>query len=271
VPQGAEICAVREGLAAQQGTPKKAWSEACAKMHKRDELYRRALVALAAHGETLASIAEESDHAGELEAARLGVSGPTWIEVEEGPDKAAREAVAQLADQMSKASGEPDLAQAITDAAPHVKTLCEHLGSYLEEQATGLDELTVEIENKRDAPTERRCGMLDQSRSLCVSETVADRVIYAQALGQLTLSAANHAAAQRDVAAFCSAHEELEKAATAGTLDDDATYAAIVEAVKRARQARAAAEPASEEGAAAEEPAKPAATPPAEQPSAATP
>lgn len=237
-PAGARVCALREAAAAPPGiTDKIAWSEACAKTLQRDELYRRAMVVLAAHGETLESIAlGDSKNAGRIEAARTGVKGSMWIEVDEASDKAAREAVAKLVEQMGATSSK-DLAQAVKDAGPHVKTVCDNLDKYLEEQARSLGAIQSQIEKKRASKMERRCAMLD-NKSLCFSETAIDRAVYASTLGELAALESHHIEARDDAAAFCAAHKTLEQAAADGKLGDDATYASIVDAVKNARRGK---------------------------------
>lgn len=236
-PQGAEVCAVKEAMEANPrgGAEKAAWSEECTKARKRDQLWRRAMIVLAAHGDTLESLAVgEEDNPGHLEGALTSVKGKDWIDVED-EDKPARDAVAQLVDQMSKHNSDTDLEQAVKDAAPHVNKICDGLKRYLEEQATSLGELQKEIEKKRAMPNEKRCGSTN-GQTLCVNDTSTDRVIYANAAAQLAVLENTHADARDDVAGFCAAHKKLEDAAKNGSLDDDATYTAVVQAVKSARK-----------------------------------
>ena len=240
VPQGAEVCAIKEALAAQPGAEKPA-SETCSKAAKSDELWRRSMIVLAAHGDTLGAIASGNDAktTGQLAAATTGVKGSNWIEVDEGSEKAAREAAAKLVEQMAGEANKDDLGKAVTEAAPHVKTLCDGLGKYLDAQAAGFDDALKEVEKKRAAHSDRRCTMLD-NRSVCVSDSGTDRVVYAHASSQLAGLASSHADARDALAAFCTAHQKLEEAAGKGTLSDDATNAAVIEAVRSSHRDRAA-------------------------------
>jgi hypothetical protein len=235
VPLGAERCAVEAGLAApaQPGTPEKALSETCSKEAKSDELWRRSMVVLAAYGSTVETIASGAGtkSTGKIEAARTGVDGPRWIEVEDASEKAAAEAAAKLVEQTSTAGESDDLEKTITAAAPHVKRLCDGLGAYLASQADALGKARGELETKRGTRDDRRCGTID-NKGFCVSESTTDRVIYAHTFGQLALAETQHRAARDAVAAFCAAHRELESAASAGKLSDDETHATIVRAVK---------------------------------------
>ena len=244
VPQGAEVCSLKEALAAQPGVDKPI-SDACSKAAKSDQLWRRSMVVLGAHGDTLESIAagNNNDHAGQVEAALTGVKGSSWIDVEDGPEKAAREAVAQLVDQMAQNTAKGDLTKAVKDAAPHVKTICDGLIPYLDTQAKGFEDVGKEIEKKRVARTERRCTTID-GKPFCVSYSSIDRVVYANAYGQLVALEAGHAEARDAAAAFCAMHKKLAEAAESGKLSDDATYTEIVEAVKSAQAAPAAPPPA---------------------------
>src|SRR5437899_3337290 len=83
------------------------------------------------------------------------------------------------------AVGKVGLEKALNDAAPHVKVVCDGLEAYLGAQAKGFEEVQKDIEKKRIARTERRCTMLD-TRTVCVSDSGLDRVVYANAFGQLT-------------------------------------------------------------------------------------
>lgn len=239
LPQGAAACAAKEGVAAQPGADK-ASSEACDKEADRDELWRKTMVVLAAYGETLDAVASGADakRAGRLEAARTGVRGDDWAKVEDGsPEKAARIAATQLVDQMRKEEGKDDIEQMVKEAAPRVKTVCEGLLAYLEDQASAIAEVQRELEKKRGERGDRRCTMLD-NRSICVGDSASDRVVYAHAMGQLRALEENHLEARDDVAGFCAAHAKLAEAAEKGKLSDDATYDAVVEAVRAARKAR---------------------------------
>jgi hypothetical protein len=245
VPAGAEVCTVQEALAAPIGAGEKPRSEACTKAQKSDQLWRRSMIVLAAYGDMLETLASgaNTDSAGQLEAAQTGVRGVDWIDVEEGPQKAARTAVAQLVEQMSKNTSEGDLEKAVQGAAPHVNTVCDGLVKYLDEQARGLSDVRKEAEKKRMSRTDRRCGSLD-NRSVCVSDSVADQVVYADAMRNLAALERSHEEAHDAVAGFCAAHKKLEAAAAEGGLSNKETYAGVVEAVRSARRAEDKAAPA---------------------------
>lgn len=239
VPEGAEICTVQEALAAPIGAGEKPPSEACLKAQKSDQLWRRSIAVLAAYGDMLETLASGagSDTTGQLEAAQTGVRGVDWIEVEDGKEKAVRTAVAQLVDQMSKNAFEGDLEKAVQGAAPHVNTVCDGLVPYLEAQERSLSELRKEAEKKRLARTDRRCGTLD-NRSVCVSDSTADQIVYANAMGSLAALERSHGQARDAVAGFCAAHKKLEAAAAEGRVSDDETYTQVVEAVRSSRRAK---------------------------------
>jgi hypothetical protein len=244
VPEGAEICTAQEALAAPIGAAEKPRSEACVKAQKSDELWRRSMVVLAAYGDMLETLASGAgtDTTGQLEAAQTGVRGVDWIDVEDGKEKAVRTAVAQLVDQMSKNTFEGDLEKAVQGAAPHVNTVCDGLVPYLEAQERGLSDLQKEAEKKRLARTDRRCGTLD-NRSVCVSDSSADQLVYATAMGNLAALERSHAQARDAVAGFCAAHKKLEAAAAEGRLSDSEIHAQVVEAVRSARRAKESAAP----------------------------
>jgi hypothetical protein len=258
VPQGAEVCALKEALSAPPGGggPEKPLSETCAKSLKSDELWRRSMVVLGAYGGTLDGLAAggKSETTGPLEAALTGVSGSDWIAVDENPEKAAREAVSQLVSQMSSGSAGGDLSKAVKDAAPHVKTLCDGLAPYLETQAKGLADIQKDIEKRRTTRNDRRCSTLD-NRSICVSESVIDRVVYGSTFGRAAALEEAHLDAHRAVLAFCAAHRKLEDAAAKGDLKDDGTYRDVVAAVKSVK--RETPEGASGDAGAAKSPAAP--------------
>jgi hypothetical protein len=244
VPEGAEVCTAKENLASPPTSADKPVSDACRKAQKHDELWRRSLIVLAAYGTTIETLAEGDgdESTGKLEAAQTGVSGSNWIDVEDGPEKAARAAVAKLVDQMSTNTSEGDLAKAVQDAAPHVKTVCDGLVPYLETQARGYSEIQAEVEKKRTGRADRRCGALD-SRSICVSDSTADQAVYANTMANLAALQRSHAEARDTVAGFCAAHKKLEAAAAEGRLSDSETYAGIVDALKSSRKAPESAAP----------------------------
>jgi hypothetical protein len=239
-PQGAEVCALQESLAAPSpGGAENPTSESCAKAAKSDQLWHRALLVLAGYGETLETMASGSgnDTTGQLEAAQTGVRGGDWVDVDSAPEQAARTAVNNLVTQMSTNPSKSDLAGAVKAAAPSVKTLCDGLGSYLETQAHSLADIEKDAEKRRAARTERRCGALD-TRPVCVGDSMVDRVVYAQLFGQIAALESSHLEAHDAVASFCAAHVKLEAAAAAGTLSKDQTYLDVVEAVKSVRRAQ---------------------------------
>jgi hypothetical protein len=229
---------MQDALTAQPGAEKPS-GEVCAKALKTDVLWRKALVVLGAYGETLATISGgEGVMAGPLEAALTGVRGNDWTEVE-ASDTAARDAVAKLVGLLANTPGKPDLGALIRDAAPPVKTICDGLTAYLDAQSHGLADLQREVEKKRTTRTDRRCAQLE-GRSVCVGESVLDRMAYADTFGRLTLLEHNHVDARDGVASFCAAHKKLEAAAADGRLSKDSTYAEIVDAVKAVPRGSAA-------------------------------
>ena len=240
VPRGGEVCALKDALAAQPGAAEKPVTESCSKQITNDQLWRRSMVVLGAYGETIDTIASGngSETTGRLEAARTGIQGKDWIQVDGATEQAARDAAAQLVQQMSATGEKDDLEKAITDAAPHVKTLCDGLNGYLEEQARGLNEVHTELDKRRAARTDRRCTSVD-GKTICVGDSASDRVVFAHAAGQLSVLELNHLEAQDAVTGFCTGHKKLEEAAKNGTLSSDETYAAVVDAVKASRRAHA--------------------------------
>ena len=125
-----------------------------------------------------------------------------------------------------------DLEKALTESGPAVKVVCDGLTGYLATQARAFGDAAKEIEKRRVAHTEHRCGSLN-AQSVCVGDSGMDRVVYANALGQLGALETSHTEAREAVAAFCAVHVKLEQAAANGAFkDDDATYAEVAEAVK---------------------------------------
>jgi hypothetical protein len=240
VPRGGEVCAIKDALAAQPGAADKPVSEACAKQATNDHLWRRSMVVLGAYGETIDTIASGngSETTGQLEAARTGIKGKDWIQVEGATEEAARDAAAKLVKQMSATGEKDDLEKAILDAAPHVKTLCDGLDAYLDEQAKGLNEAHADLDKRRAARSDRRCTTMD-GKTICVGESASDRVVFAHAAGQLSVLELNHLEARDSVSGFCAGHKKLEEAAKKGDLDSDATFAAVLDAVKASRSAQA--------------------------------
>jgi hypothetical protein len=239
-PRGVDLCLLQEALAQQSGGAEKPMSDACSKALKSDRLWRRAIVVLSAYGDTLATVAagDATNTTGQVEAASTGVSGSDWMEVDSA-DTAARDAVAQLVAHFRDTAKNDDLAALIKGAAPHVKTLCTGLGPYLDGQARGFGDAQKEIEKKRVAKIERRCGSID-NKSVCVSDSATDRVVYAVSFGNLAMLESNHIEARDSLAGFCAAHLKLEAAAQAGTLSKDGTVGEVVDAIRGARGAEAA-------------------------------
>lgn len=239
VPEGGEVCSVQEALAAPPSAVEKPTSEACLKAQKSDQLWRRSMIVLAAYGDTLETLASDAstDTTGQLEAAQTGVNGVDWIDVEDGPEKAARTAVGQLVEQMRTNASEGDLEKAVQDAAPHVNVVCDGLVPYLDAQARGFSDLQKDAEKKRLSRSDRRCGSLD-TRSICVSESTADHLVYANAMGNLAALERSHVEAREAVAGFCAAHKKLAAAAADGRLSDSETYTEVVDAVKSSRRAQ---------------------------------
>ena len=242
-PQGGSLCLVQEALGAPG--PEKPMSEACTKALKSDRLWRRAMLSLAAYGDTLATVAagDADDSTGQVEAARTGVTGNDFMEVDSA-DTAARDAVVALVAHFRDTAKNDDLDALIQGAAPHVKTLCNGLEPFLDGQARGFGDAQRETEKKRLAKVERRCGSLD-GKSLCVSDSAGDRVVYATTMGEMALLEHNHTEARVAVAGFCAAHQKLEVASQAGNLKKDGTLGEVVDALRNARASTAA--PAKEE------------------------
>lgn len=239
VPQGAEACALKDSLAAPSGAPDKPLSETCNKALKSDQVWQRSMIVLGAYADTLGELASGSggETTGAVEAALAGVRGSTWIDTDEPAEKAARDAMAQLVDQMSNGSAKGDLSKAVKDAAPHVKAICNALPSYLGAQAQSFADAEKELEKKRTAHQDRRCGTLD-NRSLCVSESIVDRAAYADLFAHLAALESSHLDAQDAVKGFCAAHLKLEDAAAKGDLSNDKTFNDVVDAVRSAHRAQ---------------------------------
>jgi hypothetical protein len=234
VPQGAEVCGMQEAL----NNPDKPIGESCAKQAKNDRLWRGALTALGAYGEAIESMASGTgvEGAGQIEAARTGIRGNDWVEVDGAAEQGAREAAGALMAKLDANSGKGDLERMVKEAAPHVKTLCDGLTSYLEAQTKAFGDLGKEAEKKRALRQDRRCGSLD-SRSVCVGESVVDRMLYGKVFAQAQLLESDHAQARDAVAGFCAAHHKAEEAAKKGDLGSSRTYTEILDAVRGAKKA----------------------------------
>jgi hypothetical protein len=233
VPRGAEVCAMEDALSGSTpGTPDKPMSETCAKAANSDLLWRRVMTVLSAYSQKLEALANgaKPETAGQLEATLTGVRGEDWIDAEPGQEQQARDAAAKLVAQMTAKEDKSDFDKTVQDAAPHVKTMCDGLRAYLAAEATKFGDIRKEVEKKHAAKTDRRCATLD-SRTICVSESVIDRLVYANVFADLAIQEANHLDARDDVASFCAAHAKLASAAADGNTNKDETYTGIIDAV----------------------------------------
>jgi hypothetical protein len=233
VPQAAEVCALEEALRAPTPGVEKPLSEVCKQPMQSDRLWRRSLVVLAAHADKIEAVASgaKPETAGQLEAALTGVSGSDWTEAEGAQEQAARDAAAQLVSQMGTPMPKADLGKTVQDAAPQVKTLCQGLDAFFDAGVKSLANMRTEVEKKRATHANRRCAMVD-NRTICVSESVVDRMAYAMALVRVESLQTSYLGARDDVAMFCAAHRKLEEVSASGQLGKDATYGQIVEAVR---------------------------------------
>jgi hypothetical protein len=247
-PQGAEVCALTEALNALPGNEKPI-AEGCAKAEKSDMLWRRVMGVLSAYGQMLQTLASGSggENAGKVEAALTGVSGPDWIQVDGAPENAAKDAAAALVKQMSEGAAGGDLGKAITNAAPHVKAICEGLVPALEADAKGFADVQKEAEKKRASRGDRRCGTVSGT-NVCVGESPIDRMVYGQVFAQGALLESVHQQTRDAVAGFCAAHKKLESAAAEGNLGKDQTYADVIAAIKDSRAAAPAADTKTDKG-----------------------
>ena len=141
-------------------------------------------------------------------------------------------------------------------AAPHVKTICDGLGSYFEQALAGARRPTEG--SRREAQDAAGPALRDDERqaALCVSNSLVDRMVYASSFGRLATLEENHQDAGAAVGGFCAAHAKLSSAAEAGTLSDDETYKAIVDAVKEGRSSSASSSDAGGDDAPGGEPSK---------------
>jgi hypothetical protein len=230
-PQGAQTCLWQDSLGPQPVGLEKSMGDTCGKALKRDALWRRAVLVMSLYGERIESVALGADveTSGKLEAAMTGVGGADWSDAD---DQAARDAVTTLVNQMSATSdSHTDLSKIVQDAAPPVKTLCDGLASYLDTQAQNLDTIRKDVDKKRMSRAIRRCGMLEK-QTVCVADSVVDRMVYADVFGQAVALENSTLEARDSVARFCAAHEKLAAAAANGQLSKKQTYSDIVEAVK---------------------------------------
>jgi hypothetical protein len=235
VPQAAEICALDEALKAPPGKPPASVTDPCKKRLASDTLHRRSMSVLGGYAQHLDALASDGDPSasGSLQAALSGVRGPSWIDVEEGDEKATRDAVYRLTDRLGKSTEDDELEQVVKDVAPHVKTICDNLGKALEAQVARIKELRNEIPAKLALPGSRRCAMLD-NRPVCMADSPGDFMFYATEFGRLASLEHQHRDAQQTLAAFCAAHRELESAAASGALEDESTGRKVLDAVRKA-------------------------------------
>jgi hypothetical protein len=239
-PQGAEVCAMQESLAALPGS-EKTFTDACGKAARSDLVWRRSMGVLAAYGQTLETLASGSggDNAGRVEGALAGLETGD-MPADGAAEQAARDASTALVQQMSDASAGGNLGRAIQNAAPHVKAICDGLVPYLETTAKGFADVQKEAEKKRASHADRRCGSVSGT-NVCVGESPIDRMVYGEVFAKGALLESTHLETRDAVAGFCAAHKKAETAAANGDLGKDKTYADIVDAVKSVQRAPAAA------------------------------
>jgi hypothetical protein len=144
--------------------------------------------------------------------------------------------VTQLVSQMGQ-NPKADLATVVTNAAPPVKTLCDGLGAHLEALSRDIAATQADIEKKRTGHGNFRCGSLDK-RPICVSESVVDRMVYAEVLGNLDVMQSTHLQARDALARFCAAHRKLEESAAAGNLKNSKAYFDVIDAVTAVQPAQ---------------------------------
>jgi len=148
-PRGGLVCGLREASMSVPAAAETKASEACQKAARSDELWREAMMVLAAHAERLGEIASgvKPEHAGRMSVAMTGVTGPDFAEPDGATEKAARDAVVELVKQI--AGSKSDLSKSITEASSPVKTLCDGIESYLTSQIEAVAEARSDLEKKR--------------------------------------------------------------------------------------------------------------------------
>ena len=258
-PQGAQICLWQESLGPQpvSGTEKPI-GETCGSALKSDLLWRRAVLVLSLYGEHVGNVAAGADaeSSGRIEAARTGITTADWSDVN---DQGVRDAVTSLVNQMSPAAGtKSDLSKIVQEASGPVKTVCDGLISYLDAQSQSLATIQKDIDKRRTNRTIRRCGTLEK-QTVCVADSVVDRLAYADSFGQVFALQNSTLEGRDSIARFCAAHQKLAAAAAGGQITKKQTAADIVESVKsvpRAQPVWSNGEPA--KSAKPAEPAKPA-------------
>jgi hypothetical protein len=230
-PQAAQTCLWQDSLGPQPAGAEKSMLDTCSKAFKSDALWRRAILVLSLYGARLESVASGADieTSGKLEASLSGVTGAGWSDAD---DQAARDAVTTLVNQMGATTdSHTDLSKLVQDAAPPVKTLCDGIGGYLDTQSQNLVTIRKDIDKKRMSKAIRRCGMLEK-QTICVADTVVDRMVYADVFGQTITLESKTLEARDQIGRFCVAHERLASAAGNGQLSKKQTYFDIVDAVK---------------------------------------
>ena len=230
-PQAAQTCLWQDSLGPQPVGLEKSMGETCSKAFKSDALWRRAILVMSLYGERIEAVASgaEVDTSGKLEAAQSGIAGADWSDAD---DQAARDAVTALVNQMSAATdSRTDLSKIVQDAGPPIKTLCDGLATYLDSQSQNLSTIRKDVDKKRMSRAIRRCGMLEK-QTVCVADSVVDRMVYADVYGQVVALENGTLEARDGVARFCAAHEKLVAAAASGQLSKKQTYFDVVEAVK---------------------------------------
>jgi hypothetical protein len=194
-------------------------------------MWRRAVLVLSLYGERVEAVAAGADpeSTGRLEAARSGIVAADWSEVNE---QGVRDAVTALVNQMNPPAGaKADLSKIVQDASGPIKTVCDGLISSLDAQSQSLLAIQKEIDKRRLNRMKRRCGTLDK-QTVCVADSVVDRLGYADALGQVFALQNSTLEGRDSVARFCAAHEKLAAAAASGQLSKKQTYFDIVEGVR---------------------------------------
>src|SRR6185369_12659088 len=140
------------------------------------------------------------------------VRGSDWAEPNDPQEQAARDAVTQLANQMSAGDSKADLSKAVKDASAPVKTICDGLTAYLDKQVQGVVDIETEMEKRRTGHLNRRCGKVGE-QGICVSESFLDRITYANMYSRAAAVADSHAEARDTLTAFCTVHQKLADAA----------------------------------------------------------
>jgi hypothetical protein len=235
VPQGGELCALKEAANTTSGKAVTSVSEPCKKAVNSDLVWRGSLGVLGAYGRHLSALAagDPPEISGPLHAALTGVRGPNWVSAEGGAETEARTAAAELVDQMSKSTSDSGLEPTIKAAGPRVDKLCSGLQAFLDAQIQEVDALSKDIPTKETAPGTKRCAMLD-NRPLCMADSVVDHMLYANELGRMEALGGGYHDVRNTVAAFCAGHAKLAQAAAAGNLSSKQTLTDVVDAVRKA-------------------------------------